>query len=81
MSNKSVDLLKRVNDSINHIRPFLQSDGGDIEVVEITRGMVVKVRLLGSCGCCPFNLQTLKAGVEQTLRREIPEIMEVIAIE
>ena len=74
-------LLERVTNAISLIRPFLQSDGGDIEVVEITPEMVVKVRLLGACGCCQFNLQTLKAGVEHTIRKEIPEIKEVIAVD
>ena len=80
MPNQKSSLLQRVNNAIDQLRPYLQSDGGDIEVVEITDDMVVKVRLLGACECCPFSMQTLHAGVEQTLRREIPEIKEVVAL-
>ena len=74
-------LLERVKVAVALIRPFLQSDGGDIEVLEVTPDRVVKVRLLGACGCCQFNVQTLKAGVEQTIRKEVPEITEVVSIE
>jgi Fe-S cluster biogenesis protein NfuA len=74
------DLLRRVNETIDHLRPYLQSDGGDIEVFDITDEYVVKVKLQGTCCCCPFSEQTLKAGVEQALRKEIPEIKEVITI-
>ena len=77
LTNKT-ELLKRVNDTIYHLRPYLQSDGGDIEVLDITDENVVKVRLQGACGLCPFSMQTLNAGVEQALRKEIPEIKEVV---
>ena len=63
------------------IRPYLQADGGDVNLSEITDDMVVKVRLSGACVGCPFSIQTLKAGVEQALRKEIPEIKEVVAID
>ncbi|MDP4207621.1 MAG: NifU family protein [Bacteroidota bacterium] len=81
MPHTSPELINRINASIAHLRPFLQADGGDIEVLEVTEEMVVKVRLLGSCTNCPFSFQTLKGGVEQTLRKDIPEIKEVIAVE
>lgn len=81
MSKLAELLLERVNEVINHLRPFLQSDGGDIEVVEITEDKIVKVRLLGACGTCPFSEQTMKAGVEHALRKELPEIKAVVAIE
>jgi Fe-S cluster biogenesis protein NfuA len=69
-----------VNKIIAQLRPFLQSDGGDMEIIEITDDNVVKVKLMGACSDCPFSLQTLKAGVEQALRKEIPEIKDVIAV-
>jgi Fe-S cluster biogenesis protein NfuA len=80
MSKNGNNLLEKVNAVIDHLRPFLQSDGGDIEVVEITDENTVIVRLMGACGNCPFSENTMKAGVEQALRKELPEIKEVIAI-
>ncbi len=73
-------MLDKINKIIDQLRPFLQSDGGDMEVIEITDENVVKVKLMGACSDCPFSAQTLKAGVEQALKKEIPEIKEVIAV-
>lgn len=80
MSDNKTDLLKRVNITIDQLRPYLQSDGGDIEVLDITDENVVRVRLQGACESCKFSFYTLKAGVEQAIRKEIPEIKEVIAV-
>jgi Fe-S cluster biogenesis protein NfuA len=77
--NKS-ELIKQINTTIDNIRPYLQSDGGDIEFVEITDDLVIKVKLIGACETCPFSFHTLKAGVEIALRKEIPELKEVIAV-
>jgi Fe-S cluster biogenesis protein NfuA len=74
------DLLKRANDTLDQVRPYLQADGGDIEIVELTDESILKVRLTGACNGCPFSMQTLKAGVEQAIKRDIPEIMEVIEV-
>lgn len=75
------NLLNRVNETLELVRPYLQADGGDISVVELTDDMTLKVKLLGACGSCPFSIQTLKAGVEQAIRRDIPEITEVVAVD
>jgi Fe-S cluster biogenesis protein NfuA len=75
------NLLNRVNETLELVRPYLQADGGDISVVELTDDMTLKVKLLGACGSCPFSIQTLKAGVEQAIRRDIPEIIEVVAVD
>jgi Fe-S cluster biogenesis protein NfuA len=80
-TENTTDILERVKVAVALIRPFLQSDGGDIEVLEVTPDMTVKVRMLGACGCCQFNMQTLKTGVEQTIRKEVPEIKQVVAID
>ena len=80
MTEQKSDLLKRVNDTIEHLRPYLQSDGGDIEVLDITDENIVKVRLQGACENCKFSFYTLRAGVEQAIRKEIPEIKEVVAV-
>lgn len=73
-------LLERVSRTLEKIRPYLQADGGDIEMVDITDDYVARVRLTGACNGCPFSMMTLKAGVEQALIKEVPEIVEVVAI-
>ena len=72
-------MKEKVEEVIAKIRPFLQRDGGDIELVEIDAG-VVKVRLKGACGSCPMSMMTLKMGVEKTLKEELPEVKEVVAV-
>ena len=72
---------EKITKAIESIRPYLQADGGDVELVEITKDLVVKVRLKGACQGCPFSVQTLKAGIEQTVRKEVPEIKELIAVD
>ena len=79
MSNME-EITKKVSDSIELIRPFLQNDGGDISLVEVTNDFTVKVKLLGACGSCPYSIMTLKNGVEQAIRRDVPEIKEVVAV-
>jgi Fe-S cluster biogenesis protein NfuA len=74
-------LIEKVKATLELIRPYLQADGGDVNLSEITDDMVVKVQLSGACVGCPFSIQTLKAGVEQALRKEIPEIKEVVAVD
>ena len=76
---KRQDLEKRVNETIEMVRPYLVADGGDIRFVELTEEMVVKVELLGACGSCPYSIQTLKNGVEQAVKKQIPEIKEVVS--
>ncbi|MCQ2280129.1 MAG: NifU family protein [Bacteroidales bacterium] len=62
---------------INQLRPYLQGDGGDIEYIELTDEMVVKVKLQGACGSCPHAKATLKQGVEATLKKYVPEVQAV----
>ena len=73
-------LLSKIQITLNKVRPYLQSDGGDIELIDVTSDFKVKVRLTGACSGCPFSMQTLKAGVEQALIKEVPEIVEVVAV-
>ncbi|MDI3526535.1 MAG: hypothetical protein PWR03_718 [Tenuifilum sp.] len=73
-------IVEKVEKSIEVIRPFLQNDGGDISLVEVTDDLVVKVKLLGACGSCPYSIMTLKNGVEQAIIRDVPEIKEVVAV-
>jgi Fe-S cluster biogenesis protein NfuA len=70
----------KVIEVIDGIRPMLQNDGGDIELVEVTGDCVVKVRLQGACKGCPGAAMTLKMGVERMLKQRVPEVREVIAV-
>jgi Fe-S cluster biogenesis protein NfuA len=67
----------RVKNALNPIRPYLQQDGGDVEYVDMTNEGVVMVRLTGHCGSCPHAMQTLKQGIETSLKRVIPEVKSV----
>jgi Fe-S cluster biogenesis protein NfuA len=73
------NIKDRVLKVLERVRPYLQSDGGDIELLEVTNDLSVKVRLKGACHGCPYSLQTLKAGVEQAILKEVPEIKKVIS--
>jgi Fe-S cluster biogenesis protein NfuA len=79
MSNNK-EREQKVKDTLEMLRSYLQADGVYISLVEITDDLILKVELLGACGTCPFSLQTLKNGVEQAIRKEVPEIKEVVAI-
>lgn len=74
------EIIKKIEESIEEVRPYLQADGGDIALVEVTPDFVVKVKLKGACGSCPFSLQTLKLGVEDKLKRDVPEVKEVVSV-
>jgi len=74
------DLKTRVTKVIDEIRPMLQADGGDLELVALEDGGIVKVRLQGACRGCPGAQMTLKRGVEARLREAVPEVTEVVAV-
>lgn len=74
------DLKSKVNASIDSLRPHLEADGGDMELVEITPEGIVKVRLLGACSDCSMSFMTLKAGLEEAVKKVAPEITSVVAI-
>ena len=78
LSKKQV--LEKVTHALDSIRPYLVSDGGDVELVEITEDLVVKVKLVGACQGCPFSMQTLRAGIEQAIRSELPELKELVSV-
>ena len=73
-------LYDRVNAAIEQLRPYLKSDGGDMELVEITNENVVRVKLLGACKTCTMSEMTLKAGLEEALKSAAPQIKSVEAI-
>lgn len=74
------DIKKRIEVALDKIRPYLITDGGNIELVEVTEDLVVKVQLTGACHGCPFSMQTMKAGVEMAIRNDVPEVKEVLDI-
>ncbi|MCS7198739.1 MAG: NifU family protein [Caldimicrobium sp.] len=73
-------MREAVERALEKVRPMLQADGGDVELVEVTQDGVVKVRLQGACGCCPMSVMTLKMGIERFIKREVPEVTEVVAV-
>lgn len=72
-------MKEKVESALAKIRPMLQADGGDVELVEVEGG-VVKLRLKGSCAGCPVSEITLKQGIERLLKEQIPEVKEVVAV-
>jgi Fe-S cluster biogenesis protein NfuA len=72
-------MKERVEVVLEEIRPALQADGGDVELVNVTEG-VVKVRLKGACSGCPMSTMTLKQGIERLLKERLPEVKEVVAV-
>jgi Fe-S cluster biogenesis protein NfuA len=72
-------MKEKVEAALNKIRPSLMADGGNVELVGVDNG-VVKVKLTGACGGCPMSQMTLKMGIERILKKEVPEIKEVVAI-
>ncbi|WP_297057239.1 NifU family protein [Thermosulfurimonas sp.] len=73
-------MREAVEAALAKVRPMLQADGGDVELVEITEEGVVKVRLRGACGTCPMSQMTLKMGIERYLKKEVPEVKAVEAV-
>lgn len=73
-------MQERVKAALDKVRPSLQADGGDVELVEVTPEGVVKVRLTGACSGCPMRQMTLQMGIGRALKEEIPEVKEVVAV-
>lgn len=74
ISKEQIELI------LKRLRPYLQIDGGDVELIDITEDNIVKVRLLGACNTCPLNLVTLRAGIERVIMNTIPEVKRVESI-
>jgi len=74
------ELLSKIEGALDEIRPYLEEDEGDIKLIEVTDDMVVKVKLMGACSSCNVSMMTMKSGVEQAIKRAVPEIKEVIDI-
>ncbi len=73
-------MKEKVEKALEKVRPMLMADGGNVDLVEVTPDGVVKLKLTGTCGCCPMSQMTLKAGIEKILKQEVPEAKEVIAL-
>ena len=73
-------MLNKVSEALDSVRPYLKTDGGDVELVEITKDLTVKVKLLGTCSTCNMSEMTMKAGIEEALKKSIPSIKEVVAV-
>ena len=78
MDNQSIE--EKVRTSLTTVRPFLQQDGGDVELVRVTDDGIVEVRLTGACRGCPMSLMTLRAGIERALMHDIPEVRRVESV-
>ena len=74
------NLHKRVEEALDTIRPYLEADGGNVEVVEITDDQTLKLELKGACKSCHMSHMTMRAGIEETIKRAVPEIKQVVAI-
>ena len=80
MSLNKEELAIKINESLEELRPHLKADGGDMELVEITDEGIARVRLLGACSDCSMSLMTIKAGLEEAVKKVAPEIIAVEAI-
>ena len=73
-------MQERVEAALEKVRPSLQADGGDVELVEVSAEGVVKVRLTGACSGCPMRQMTLQMGIGRALKEEVPEVKEIVAV-
>lgn len=74
------EIIEKVEKALDSIRPYLEADGGDVKVLEVDQDMNVVLELMGNCGSCPMSTMTLKAGVEEAIKRDVPEIKSVHAV-
>jgi Fe-S cluster biogenesis protein NfuA len=80
LKKRRMIMKEKVLEALKQVRPALQRDGGDIELVSVDENGIVKVRLKGACGACPMSTMTLKMGVEKYLKEHIPEVKEVVQV-
>lgn len=73
-------MREKVEQALAQIRPALNADGGDVELIEVTEDGVAKVKMTGACGGCPMSQMTLQMGIERAVKREVPEIKSVVAV-
>ena len=80
MKDKEI-IIKKINESIEQLRPFLHADGGDMEFVDLTEDLIVQVRLLGSCSDCSMSHMTMRVGLEEALKKVAPQVQSVEAVD
>jgi len=73
-------IINKIQDALKQIRPFLEADGGDVELVDVTKDYVARVKLLGACSSCSMSTMTMKAGIEDAIKRASSEIKSVVAV-
>jgi Fe-S cluster biogenesis protein NfuA len=74
------ELRRQIEEALDMIRPYLMADGGSVRLLNVTPDLVVELELLGACGSCPMSTMTLRAGIEQALKRSVPQISRVEAV-
>ena len=74
------ELTNRVQLALDTVRPFLKADGGDVQIVDVTKEMLVRIKLLGTCSTCDLSKMTMQAGIEQAIMKAVPEILAVEAV-
>ena len=75
-----IEMKNEIQKALNNIRPYLQADNGDVELVDVSDDGIVKVRLLGACEICPLSIMTLRAGIERAIMREVPSVKRIEAV-
>ncbi len=78
VSEQISDLTQRIEASLDSIRPYLIADGGNVKITELTEDKVLKLEFVGACGSCPMSTMTFKAGVEEAIRKSVPEIQSIV---
>ena len=78
--NKYSQLWQNVEKALDTMRPYLKKDGGNIEIVEISEDKIVRLRLLGACETCPQSFMTMRAGIQEAIKKDVPEIKSIEAI-
>lgn len=74
------NMRERIQAALDRIRPAVQMDGGDVQLVDVTDDGVVTVQMMGACGGCPMSMLTLKAGIERIVKQQVPEVTEIVAV-
>lgn len=77
MKTVTSDLQTRIEQSLDSIRPYLEADGGNVRVLELTDDLILRLEFVGACGSCPMSTMTFKAGVEEAVRKAVPEIKSI----
>ncbi|MFM8832085.1 MAG: NifU family protein [Cytophagales bacterium] len=76
-TTKHEEMTKRIEESLDSIRPYLQADGGDVKILSFNQDHILKLEFVGNCGSCPMSTMTFKAGVEEAIKKTVPEIQSI----